>query len=126
MKPSRGHTKPDQVLDFQEALNRVDGDRDLLAEVANLFLTSADEMLEAIRRAVVAKDAPALHRAAHRLKGCVVTFAAAPAADAALTLELLGRAGRVDGAPEAFTRLETEVGRLIEALAPLGKPQPAV
>jgi hypothetical protein len=55
----------------------------------------------------------------------VVTFAAAPAADAALTLELLGRDGHVETAPEAFTRLEREVGRLIEALAPLVKQQPA-
>ena len=129
-KPSIEQRSPapapsDQVLDLQEALDRVDGDRELLSEIAGLFLADADEMMDVVRKAVEAKDGPALHRAAHRLKGSVVTFAAAPAADAALVLELLGRDGQVDAAPEAFKRLEVEIARLVDALTPLVKQQPA-
>ncbi len=113
------------VLDLQEALDRVDGDRDLLSEIADLFLADVDEMMDVVRKAVEANDGPALHCAAHRLKGSVVTFAAAPAADAALALELLGRDGQVDAAPEAFKRLEMEIPRLVDALTPLVKRQPA-
>jgi two-component system sensor histidine kinase/response regulator len=122
---SSAPAQSDQVLDLQEALDRVDGDRELLSEIANLFLADADEMMDVVRKAVEAKDGPALHRAAHRLKGSVVTFAAAPAADAALVLELLGRDGQVDGAPEALKRLEVEIARLVDALTPLVKQQPA-
>jgi CheY-like chemotaxis protein len=130
MKPSteQGNQTPapaGHVLDLQEALDRVDGDRDLLSEIANLFLADADEMMDVVRQAVEAQDGPALHRAAHRLKGSVLTFAAAPAADAALALELLGRDGQVGSAPEAFKRLELEIGRLVSALTPLVKQQPA-
>jgi CheY-like chemotaxis protein len=115
----------EQVLDLQEALERVDGDRDLLNEIAGLFLADVDEMVDVVRKAVEAKDADAIHRSAHRLKGSVVTFAAAPAGDAALVLELMGRDGQIDAAPDAFKRLEFEVGRLVAALKPLVKQQPA-
>ena len=113
------------MLELQEALDRVDGDRELLCEIAGLFLADAEEMMDVVRKAVDAKDGPALHRAAHRLKGSVVTFAAAPAADAALVLELLGRDGQVERRAEAFTRLEVEIARLVDALTPLVKQQPA-
>ena len=117
--------RPEQVLDLEEALDRVDGDRDLLNEIAGLFLADVDEMVDVVRKAVEAKDAGAIHRAAHRLKGSVVTFAAAPAGDAALALELMGRDGQIDAAPEAFTRLEFEIGRLVQALKPLVDEQAA-
>jgi two-component system, sensor histidine kinase and response regulator len=115
----------EQVLDLQEALERVDGDRDLLCEIAHLFLADVDEMMDVVRKAVEAKDGSALHRAAHRLKGSVVTFAAAPAADAALTLELLGRDGQVDAVEAPFKRLEVEIARLVAALTPLVTQKPA-
>jgi HPt (histidine-containing phosphotransfer) domain-containing protein len=82
-------------------------------------------MVDVVRKAVEAKDAGAIHRGAHRLKGSVVTFAAAPAGDAALALELMGRDGQIDAAPEAFTRLELEIGRLVQALKPLADEQAA-
>jgi HPt (histidine-containing phosphotransfer) domain-containing protein len=113
--------KPEQILDLQETLDRVAGDRDLLSEIATIFLADAGEMVDVARKAVEARDAAALHRAAHRLKGSVATFAAAPAADAAIALELLGRDGQVDTAPEAFKRLELEIRRLIDALTPVAK-----
>ena len=130
VKPAVGQTEqtpaaPGPVLELQEALDRVDGDRDLLGEIAGLFLADVDEMMDVVRKAVDAKDGPALHRAAHRLKGSVVTLAAAPAADAVLALELLGRDGQVEAAGEALTRLEAEIPRLVDALAPLVKQQPA-
>jgi two-component system sensor histidine kinase/response regulator len=114
-----------EVLDLKEALDRVDGDRELLGEIANIFLADAAEMLQAVRAAVESNDANALNRAAHRLKGSVVTFAAGPAADAALVLELLGRDGQLEGAAEATRRLEIEVERLIVALTPLVDERPA-
>jgi HPt (histidine-containing phosphotransfer) domain-containing protein len=112
-------------LDLKEALDRVDGDRELLGELANLFLADAAAMLQAVRTAVASNDAGALNRAAHRLKGSVMTFAASAAADAALVLELQGRDKQLDGAAEATRRLETEIERLIVALTPLVSRQPA-
>ncbi len=114
-----------EVMDLQEALDRVDGDRDLLGEIANIFLVDVAEMVQAVHAAVGANDATALNRAAHRLKGSVVTFAAGPAADAALVLELKGRDAQMDGAADAARRLEKEVDRLIVALTPLVNQEPA-
>ena len=56
-----------------------------------------------------------MERAAHALKGSVANFAAPAAYDAALRLEVMGRAGHLDQAPEGLRRLESA----LEALRPL-------
>ncbi len=112
------------VFDLDEALGRVDGDRELLAEIAGLFLADATPMLDAVRTALAAGDPERMGRAAHRLKGSVLTFGAARASGAAQAIEELGRSGRLDGAADLVRTLETEVRRLVTALAPLaGAPQ---
>ena len=54
-------------------------------------------------------------RAAHKLKGSVANFAAPIAYDAALRLEVMGRNGHLDDAPEALEELESA----LEDLRPL-------
>jgi PAS domain S-box-containing protein len=121
--PDGGH-QPAPVMALDEALGRVNGDRELLAEIAGIFLSDVDSMMQAVRAAIDANDADALGRAAHRLKGSIITFAAGPAGDAALTLELLGRSERLESAAAAFSILEVEVSRFIEALTPIAGGQP--
>jgi Hpt domain len=57
-----------------------------------------------------------VHLAAHTLEGALTHFGALAAYDAALGLELRGRAGDLAGAPEALAALETELSRLEPAL----------
>ncbi|MES2640711.1 MAG: response regulator [Myxococcota bacterium] len=103
--------------DRTAALASVDGDEELLRDMAEAFAGEADEMLADIDAAVRAADPAHLARAAHRLKGAVANFAAAGATANAAALETLGRAGRVDGAPETFVVLRGQLGGLLEALA---------
>jgi len=106
-------------FDRSAAMERVDGDRGLLAEIAGIFLTDVSAMLESVRAAQAAGDANALTRAAHRIKGSVLTFAAGPSSDAALALEQLGRTGTVAGGEPLVRTLELELDRLAAALKPL-------
>jgi HPt (histidine-containing phosphotransfer) domain-containing protein len=76
-------------------------------------------MLEAVRRALAAGDAPALARTAHALKGSVANFSTAEAADAAAELERLARAGVLTEARAAHRRVEEEVARVCQALREL-------
>jgi HPt (histidine-containing phosphotransfer) domain-containing protein len=108
------------ILNLAVALERVGGDRELLEEVATVFLSTAPDLIRQIREAVASRDAAKLQRAAHTLKGSLGNFAAQAACDAALRLEERGRSGNLDGVGEALARLEEEMRRLLPILASLG------
>jgi two-component system sensor histidine kinase/response regulator len=100
------------VLDRAIALSRVGGDAELLQEMAQLFLEECPSQLASVRAAVRSRDAKALERSAHSLKGSVGNFGAAAAHQAALALEMLGRRGELDQADRALQELESAFSRL--------------
>jgi two-component system, sensor histidine kinase and response regulator len=106
-------------IDTASALGRVEGDAELLKEMAALFLKELPELQTSLRKAVTAGDAKAIERAAHKIKGSIGHFAAQPAFEAALKLETLGRDGRLSAAEPAYAELEKEIERLIPAMADL-------
>ena len=59
--------------------------------MVRIFRSDAPQMMGAARKAVSAADAPALQKAAHRLKGSVGNFGATGAYSAAARLEILAR-----------------------------------
>ncbi len=107
------------VLDVDEAVGRLGGDRELFVELAATFLGQLPTWVSAIRGAVARGDAKQLSAAAHPLKGSLGTFAAKPAAEAAARLEAMGRAGDLSNAPVALDCLERELARLTPALSEL-------
>ena len=88
------------------AAARLGGDRRLLREMLDLFMTECPGMISAIRSAIDSSDAAALRRAAHALKGSVANFAAARPVEAARRLEKLGIDGEFTGVEAAFHELE--------------------
>jgi PAS domain S-box-containing protein len=107
------------VFDRDAVLARVEGDQELLREIADLFLGEAPELLRAIRESLERRDAASLERSAHALKGSVGNFGAKSAFEIALKLETMGRSGDLSGAPETLTELEAKISRLENALAAL-------
>ncbi len=107
------------VFDLAEALDRVEGDADLLQEMADLFLEEYPHMLAAIEQAIMAGDAHALQHAAHTLKGSVSNFAAAKATEASFVLEKMGRQQDLTQAASALTTLKQELTAFTPALASL-------
>jgi len=108
-------------LDMTAALAGVMGDRQLLAELAGLFLAECPRWLTEMRAAVAGGDPHRLQLSAHALKGGVVTFAAGAAYEAALRMEKMGQAGDLSTAPEALAGLAQEVEHLRPALAALAE-----
>jgi signal transduction histidine kinase/CheY-like chemotaxis protein len=106
-------------IDRAAALARLNHDPDLLQELAQTFLDDAPRMLQDVRAAVAAADAPKLRRAAHSLKGAVGIFTEGGAYQAALALEALGQAANLSGAARMLATLEKELQRLYPALARL-------
>jgi two-component system sensor histidine kinase/response regulator len=113
------------VFDQQATLARVKGDRAMLQEIVQLFCAEAPELLARIQTAIAHGDARALERAAHSLKGTVMSFGAQTAGAAALRLEVIGRGGDLTQAALAGAELEREVAQLGQALAVFGREQVA-
>jgi PAS domain S-box-containing protein len=110
--PAEPSPSEDKVFDIETALVRIDGDRELLIEVAGLFRRDCPKILDGIRKAIARGDARALEREAHKLKGSVGALSAQPAFAAAQQLETIGQRGDLAEAGAALTLLEAEMTRL--------------
>ncbi len=108
-------------VDWGEALARVEGDTQLLAEMVRLFSEECPRLLSAVRDAVARRDAKALEHAAYALKSSVANFTARGPFEAALKLEMMGRKGDLSHAEEACRWLERQIERLTPTLAELKK-----
>lgn len=95
------------------ALVRVGGDEELLQEMAQLFLEEYASQIDAVRQAVQDRDAKAIERSAHSLKGSVGNFAALAAHQAALELEIQGRTGNLAEVDRSLSSLEGSLAELI-------------
>jgi len=104
-------------FDRTTALERLGGDEELFAEVAELFRSDGPKLLGEIREAIAAGDAATLKRAAHGLKGAAGYVGGTFAVSAARRLELIGTEGELTLAAEAYRALETEIDRLVADLA---------
>ena len=107
---------PAAALDLESAISRVAGDRDLLVEIAGLFLDNCPKMLDEIRNAVAADDSRQLERSAHTLKGSVANFSADAAVEAALELEQMGREADLRDAQQSLRVLEERIEWVIVEL----------
>ena len=117
--PQLGSALSQQILNLNEALDRVDGDRELLREMAGVFLDEYPLLLVTMQDALSHGNAQTLTYAVHTLKGSVANFAATNAFEAALKLEKIGRQGNLTQAKNALAELEAELARLAPLLTTL-------
>jgi CheY-like chemotaxis protein/HPt (histidine-containing phosphotransfer) domain-containing protein len=107
---------PGLPFDPTEVLRRMEGDRDLLRELVELFAAQAPRSIAEIHRCLEARDAGGLERAAHLIRGSALNFGMSPAAEAAFMLERLGRSGVLNGAATSLSELERGLERLLDDL----------
>ena len=106
-------------FDYQQALERLGGDDELLGEIAGIFTDTAPSLLAQIRGAIPDARHEELTRAAHTLKGSVANFAATNAFEAARELELAARAAQAERYDELAQRLEVHLAELMDELRTL-------
>jgi two-component system sensor histidine kinase/response regulator len=99
-----------------EALERLDGDEDLLHELCQIFLSESPKFLQQLRQGLSDGDIEAIKRAAHSLKGEASYLAASCATQAAHRLEDLAKEGDLAQAGPALGVLEREMSRLRVAI----------
>ncbi len=113
------------ICDAAAALDRLEGDQELLQEMACLFLDDLEPLLSQIQQAVALQNYPAITESAHALKGSVANFFAPRAQEAAFQLEKLGRSAEGDVIEAAVWELTKHLDDLkpfIERMA--GREQP--
>jgi len=104
------------AFDTEAAMERVDDDRELLAEILELFRAQALPLQNDIRRAVRERDTAALERSAHSLKGSAANISALEVQALALSLEETGRSGRWADAEAIQAEMDRAMPRLCAAL----------
>ena len=108
-----------EAVDLAAALERLGGDRGLYDELVGVFKNECPSMTSEMRRAIDDQDGKTLARSAHTLRGSSSNLGAVAVADAALELEKLARAEKLEGAGEQFKVLESEIERLLSELETL-------
>jgi two-component system sensor histidine kinase/response regulator len=103
-------------LDLDAALERLEGDRDLFGELAQLFKAECPKYVEGIRRAINARDAKDLEQQAHTLKGSAANLGASAVSQTAHELEKMARSGDITQAGKLLDDLGREVARLFSEL----------
>jgi two-component system sensor histidine kinase/response regulator len=97
----------DSTAGLSEALRRLDGDKDLLVELIEMYKTDAPELHGRLASAIESKDWKTIERTAHSLKGLAATLGGTSAGAAAAELEVAANKSQQD--------VSTECSRAIEA-----------
>jgi HPt (histidine-containing phosphotransfer) domain-containing protein len=123
LRPSAGDDgglseEPVEDVDFDRAgvMQRVGGDLALLGELAELFVGECEHFMATTQEAIAQRDAAALERAAHTVKGSAGNIGAPQVVEAALRLETMARQGDWTEADTACAALETALNNLKPAL----------
>ncbi len=106
----------DSVFSLDEALSRVDHDRETFDMMVELFIEHGPKDLAEAKATLGAQDAAGLTRSSHRLKGAILQFCAPAALHACKTLEETAKAGNLQHAEALYVTLEQELLRLLNAL----------
>jgi PAS domain S-box-containing protein len=107
------HPAAPPVLDSAAALDRVEGDRELLENLMGMFADECSQNIAEIRKSLEARDMKLLERLAHTLKGASASLAAGRVADAAFALEKQARTGEVGDSEQLLETLLFEIDCLL-------------
>ena len=115
------HAAQPQVSDAlnpAELLEHVENDRELLAEIVQLFKSSLPAILQELRESTAKGDSLEVARAAHTLKGSVGNFGRQAAYRAVEQMESFAKQDDMPRTAAALHVVESELERLQEALEP--------
>lgn len=97
------------LLNLPKLLERLEGDKELLAEIFDVFTDEVSGRVERLDAALASSDLQAMLQWAHSLKGTSGTLQAEPLRDCCLKMEAAARAGdhalAVSLAPQAVELL---------------------
>jgi signal transduction histidine kinase/DNA-binding response OmpR family regulator len=119
--PARDESVPlaNHSIDVSQLLDRIDGDRALLAELVDLFRADFPANLTAAQQAIDRQDVSGLRSAAHALKGALANLSAIEASALAAELEAIGKSLDLTRAQATLDHLAREIENAMRALETL-------
>jgi two-component system, sensor histidine kinase and response regulator len=115
LKTNSGQS-PVATVNAAELLLRIDGDRILLGELAEILRKEYPEQLRGARESIARGDARGLELVGHALKGALDNLSATSASGFASELELMGRSSNLALAGPTLMALENEMYQVIKTL----------
>jgi HPt (histidine-containing phosphotransfer) domain-containing protein len=106
-------------VDVVQLLERIDGDRALLAELVDLFREDYPGTLHAVQEAIDTQDSDRLRSTSHALKGALANLSAIQASTLAAELEAIGNSPNLAQAQATLDRLVHELVNVKQALETL-------
>lgn len=103
-------------LDKATILDRLGGDEELFAEMANMYIAESEAYCQALADAFAAQAAERVQREAHTIKGLLATFADEAGTELALSLEHQARSGDLAGLEEKVGAVQARVRQLAAVL----------
>jgi two-component system, sensor histidine kinase and response regulator len=113
----------ERALDLDIALAHVGGDRQLLTELANVFLQDYPRLRNEARESILKGDHKSLERAAHTLKGRLAFFGIHKAREQVAALEMMGRVNDLSRAKQALAEVETEMESILIEVESISREQ---
>lgn len=104
----------------EEALERLNGDREFLNELLSDFIQMADEEMENLRNALRGNDTSAAVVSSHGMKGAAANLSAKAFAEEARRIEMLCRESRLEDAQENLQGLQARLEELRKYVSSLG------
>ena len=119
--PAKSTSAAAAAFEFGEALDRLQGDEELLGDLAEVFLKDYPGHLDNIRRLIQQDNPEGIERAAHSFKGSVGNFGTRRSFAVALNIEKAAREEDIEKCARLLFELEVEIERLKPELLRLGK-----
>jgi len=110
-------TTIDSVLDLKTAMANMDGDVELLEEIMEIFLDTAEEQLQSIENCIIIEDVGQVAIQSHGMKGGASNFCASKFVATALKLEMLAKTGSLEGGADLVNQLRVNFNEVKEVAA---------
>ena len=107
------------LVDRVSLLDRVEGDQELLAEIIEIFLADAPQLLGAMQNALQQGDMILLERSAHSMKGAAGNMSASTVVNAAFQLEQSAKLKDEESSKANLAALQDALERVLPVLADL-------
>jgi two-component system, sensor histidine kinase and response regulator len=95
----------DTDVNFRELLGRVEGDRELLCDIFEIFNNEFPKSYESLTSALACNDLKQIQTSAHTLKGMLASLSFVRASATAMRIEQMARLSQCEGIAEEITSL---------------------
>jgi len=109
----------EEPINVEELMERIDGDRTLLAELAEIFREEYPKQIRLAQEALAINDAASVRRIGHSLKGALANLSATDASGLAATVEAMGKSGDLSQLDLKLAEMQSTMSNVVTRLESL-------